>query len=187
MPVKAGGICFRSAARVGCSRWSATITLDEWLSAVGNHGDRTRLTGHLAFFPPLFRRPAAAILRTLADGKGIMGFGHRARRLLARVLALAVLMFALAPMPMAGAVSRVPISVAGGPCQDHGAEAPEKPAGMACCLGDLCAMVCTALPVPRPTLLADRQPAILAFAATSPAAPDAAGGWRLYRPPRDRL
>ena len=51
LPATASQTHFRVAARVGRVRRPVTGVPDEWSSPMGNHGNRTRLTGHLAQFP----------------------------------------------------------------------------------------------------------------------------------------
>ncbi len=104
-------------------------------------------------------------------------------RMIAGLAALAVVLFAAAPLPAAAAAPQ-PMAT---PCTEHQAPAPKKqPAGMPCCLGELCAMTTSVLP-PRPAGLFVRQPAIVAFRPAAVASLDGMPVPPLYRPPRATL
>jgi len=102
------------------------------------------------------------------------------------LLLLAMLLLAVTPMPARALPAPMPLTAhamlgqAGdAPCDEHGA-----PADLSCCLGNLCVMLCTALPGPSPVALLLGAPEPVAYVGSHVARAGGIDIPGLYRPPR---
>ncbi|RJF94435.1 hypothetical protein D3874_00900 [Oleomonas cavernae] len=102
------------------------------------------------------------------------------------LLLLAMLVLAAVPMPARALPAPVPPTAhavldqpAGAPCDEHGA-----PADLSCCLGNLCVMLCTALPGPSPVAQLLGAAAPVAYAGSHVGRAEGIDIAGLYRPPR---
>ena len=105
------------------------------------------------------------------------------------LLLLAMLLLAVTPMPAHALAAPVHPAAhamldqpAGAPCDEHRA-----PADLSCCLGNLCVMLCTALPGPSPVAQFLGAPAPVAYAGSHAGRAEGIDSAGLYRPPRHNV